>query len=249
MAELPMYFAVSHEDKFKLFQNTIYNRPDGCRVNVLWPIENARGHCLTMRLCNEIENTSIIRSWNLSEHDSCFWSYTGSSMNIMLESYDLLIKAPIVFMEEDSKDTLPFNSYSFTPSCTEFTDDHDTYTAARVYNTDPNSAANTCPIPRSRPVVPYRSPTPPRVQARAEPRAEPQAEPQVRPSLPAHITKIVLADSIRKNEVCPITSEDISETNATVTPCGHVFTTEAIQQWLSLTSSKGLCPVCKQKIK
>jgi hypothetical protein len=65
-------------------------------------------------------------------------------------------------------------------------------------------------------------------------------------SLPPHIVKIVLADAIRKNEVCPITSDNITETNATVTSCGHVFTADAITEWLSLPSSRGQCPVCKQ---
>jgi hypothetical protein len=66
-------------------------------------------------------------------------------------------------------------------------------------------------------------------------------------ALPPHITKIVLADAIRKNEVCPITNDDITETNATVTSCGHVFTSDAIRKWLLTPSSKGLCPVCKQQ--
>jgi len=289
-----MYFAVNHGNEFMLFQNTLYNMPNGRRIDVIWPIEHVKGKSLTIRLSDTNENTSQIRSWNKSEDYPCSWSYTGSSMHVILNLYNLLITAPIVFMDSEYKQLLPYNSYLFIPSDIKFIEEeeHHNYTLARVYYTDPNSSENTFAIPQLRnssaprapPRAPPRAATPRAAPRAATPRAAtPQAAPQAATpqatpraatpraapfrvtalreataplqtitsvaanSLPTHIIKIVLADAIRKNEVCPITSEDITETNATVTCCGHVFTTTAITHWLSLPSSRNECPVCKQK--
>jgi SUMO ligase MMS21 Smc5/6 complex component len=59
--------------------------------------------------------------------------------------------------------------------------------------------------------------------------------------------KIVLAESIRKNELCPITSDPITESSS-VTRCGHVFSKDGIEKWLQSPQSKGLCPLCKHHI-
>lgn len=259
----------SQEPKFKLYQNTIYNRPNSSPINVLWPIAHVRGTRQTIRLTDSTrEYSSVTRSWNGTDINSIKWSFTGSSIYVHLEKYGLLITAPIVFMDARNKMMLPYNSSSFSPNEIKFIDEQEiTYTSARVFRTDPNSPENTSPIPGIsqdriliRPTAPPAAIVPFIPIAHLAPTAPPAAPvmyasvkqstlpslPSL-PSLPPHITKIVLADAIRKNEACPITSEDISEKNATVTSCGHVFTTAAITHWLSLPSSKGLCPVCKQK--
>jgi hypothetical protein len=287
MSMFPMYIAVSHEPsasqgqgqsqepKFKLYQNTIYNRPNSSPINVLWPIAHVRGARQTIRLTDSTrEYSSVTRSWNGTDINSIKWSFTGSSIYVHLEKYGLLITAPIVFMDVMNKMILPYNSSSFSPNEIKFIDEQDiTYTSARVFRTDPNSPENTSPIPGiSQDRILIRPTAPPAAIAHLAPTAPPAAiapfipiahlaptappaapvmyasvKQSTLPSLPPHITKIVLADAIRKNDACPITSEDISETNATVTSCGHVFTTAAITHWLTLPSSKGLCPVCKQK--
>ena len=257
----------SQEPKFKLYQNTIYDsavsaaRHNSSPINVLWPIAHIRGTRQTIRLTDSTrEYSSVTRSWNGTELNSIKWSFTGSSIYVHLEKYGLLITAPIVFMDAANKQMLPYNSCSFSPNEIRFIDEQEmSYSPARVFRTDPNSPENTSPIPGIsqnralvRPTAPPAAIAPSIPIAPLAPTAPPAASvkqstlPSL-PSLPPHITKIVLADAIRKNEACPITSEDISETNATVTSCGHVFTTAAITHWLSLPSSKGLCPVCKQK--
>ena len=259
----------SQEPKFNLYQNTIYDsavRPNSSPINVLWPIAHVRGTRQTIRLTDSTrEYSSVTRSWNGTDINSIKWSFTGSSIYVHLEKYGLLITAPIIFMDARNKMMLPYNSCSFSPNEIKFIDEQEiTYTSARVFRTDPNSPENTSPIPGISQDRTLIRPTAPPAQvvpiAPLAPTAPPAAQvmyasvkqstlPSIPslPSLPPHITKIVLADAIRKNEACPITSEDISETNATVTPCGHVFTTAAITHWLTLPSSKGLCPVCKQK--
>ena len=275
-----MYFAVNHisdgNEKFKLFKNDIYNISHDLKVNVIWPVCYIKGKRQTIRLSGQYEENSILRSWNDSEYYQCKWSYTGSSVNVILESYNAVVTAPILLMDSVNKDMLPYNPHTFTPSDIKFIEEEEnkTYMIPREYTTDPNSPENThpIPVPRVTPLAramptptapplaiprPMRIPTAPlMVSPIAAPMVSPIAAPMVSPiaapissfrPLSPHITKIVLADAIRKNEVCPITSEDITETNATVTPCGHVFTTAAITHWLSLPSSRGECPVCKQK--
>jgi hypothetical protein len=254
---IPMYFAVSHtskynqEPEFKLFQNTIYDMPNGSRVNIIWPIDHAKGKSQITRLTRDTENISMIRSWNGTEHNSLTWSYTGSSMHIILEGYGILVTAPIIFMNAQNKELLPYNSHSFCPLDVKFIEEYEmnNYTAAKVYRTNPNSDANTYPVPvvsigqsvahRTRPSAPM--PLSVYMTIPIAPLAPAST------GLPLDTTKNILADAIRKNDVCPITSENITETNATVTSCRHVFTTAAIKHWLSLPSSKGLCPICRQK--
>jgi hypothetical protein len=244
---LPKYFTVSNEngEQYKLFQNTIYKMSDDFSVNVIWPIDNAVPRSLVTKLTPEVTRSCLIRSWNGQDFYNCKWMYTGSSIKLILGEHNESIIAPVVFMKPEFKQTLPFNSYSFVPSSARYIEEYDTkiYTPAKIYTTEPNSIQNTRPISRDRGNIGSSVGAAVRAVVRAVVGVTP---PPIQP-LPSHITKIVLADAIRKNEVCPITSDDITETNATVTPCGHVFTTEAITQWLAVPSSKGLCPVCKQK--
>ena len=248
MSMFPMYFAVQHGgEQYKLYQNSIYDLPE--KVNVIWPINNVEGLCETMRLRDEKDEYSLSRSWNGINHAHLNWRYTGSSIKIILKNYNMVITAAVISMSFENIEKLPYCPCSFIPMQSSFIGEKDiSYAPARVYVTDPNSYENTQPIPTQR--VPLASVAPsasmaPLASVAPLASAAPLASGPT--PLPPHITKIVLADAIRKNEVCPITSEDITETNATVTPCGHVFTTAAITHWLGLPSSKGLCPVCKQK--
>jgi len=240
----------AQEPQFKLYQNTIYDsaeRPDSFSINVLWPIIHVKGKRQTIRLTsNTTEHTSVIRSWNGTQLNSLRWSFTGSSIYVLLERYNLLVTAPIIFMDAENKAMLPYNSNLFSPNEIKSVNEQEmSYVPARVFRTDPNSPENTSPIPGMSQVI--RPSAPPSAAPTAAPVAIVRASTNQPASLPVHIIKIVLADSIRKNDVCPITSDTITETNATVTVCGHVFTTAAITHWLSLPSSRGLCPVCKQK--
>jgi len=244
----PMYFAVQfNEDNYQLYQNTIYNLREDLKVNVLWPINNVDGLCKTIRLRDEKQETALSRSWNGRTHRQLKWTYTGSSVKIRLKHYNTIIIAAIISMTPENMEQLPYCSSSFTPIQSVFVEEKDiNYTLADVYLTEPNSFDNTRPIPIER-VTSVASLPLAQPQPMAAPMPQHQPRPQPLAALPPHITKIVLADAIRKNDACPITSEDITETNATVTSCGHVFTTAAIRHWLSLPSSRGLCPVCKQK--
>lgn len=63
------------------------------------------------------------------------------------------------------------------------------------------------------------------------------------PPLPKHIQTIVLERAESEGQTCPITLTPIKSVTATVTSCGHIFQTAAIQEWLSENQT---CPECRQ---
>jgi len=65
-------------------------------------------------------------------------------------------------------------------------------------------------------------------------------------TIPRHVKILIVADALRRNEMCSVMLEPITKENAAVTNCGHVFSLTGINTWLSSSQSKGLCPMCKQ---
>jgi hypothetical protein len=65
-------------------------------------------------------------------------------------------------------------------------------------------------------------------------------------TIPTHVKILIVADALRRNEMCSVMLEPITKENAAVTNCGHVFSLTGINTWLSSSLSKGLCPMCKQ---
>ena len=60
--------------------------------------------------------------------------------------------------------------------------------------------------------------------------------------LPKHIRTIVLERAESDGQTCPITLTAIRSATASVTSCGHIFQTAAIQEWLSENET---CPECR----
>jgi hypothetical protein len=242
---LPKYFVVPYCNSYKLYLNTVFKSEATLNTSicVLWPYANAEAHVLTTRLRDEISESSFTRKWNGEVCDIIRWTYTGSEMNLYLSDREMYITAPVISVPSELYNMLPFNSHVFNPTREAFIAEVDTsnYTKARVYYTDPASEENTAPITvRSDPI-----PVAPVLLTSSSTGQIPFANPAS--SMPPHIVRLVIADAISKKECCPISCDDITMENATVTSCGHVFTKVAIQTWLSNPSSKGLCPVCKQR--
>lgn len=58
------------------------------------------------------------------------------------------------------------------------------------------------------------------------------------------ISKLMIADALASNAICPITTNPLTLTNAVcVAPCYHIFEREAISKWLE---TKDTCPECRQ---
>jgi hypothetical protein len=64
-------------------------------------------------------------------------------------------------------------------------------------------------------------------------------------AIPSYVAKLLIADAVATNAVCPITLEPIIATDS-VTSCFHVFNADAIASWLATDESRGTCPTCKQ---
>lgn len=78
----------------------------------------------------------------------------------------------------------------------------------------------------------YRPPPPPPPSLSAGPQP-----------LPKHIQLIVLEKAEAEGKLCPITMNPIRKSTASVTSCGHIFQTTAIQEWMS---DNRTCPECRQ---
>jgi hypothetical protein len=73
-------------------------------------------------------------------------------------------------------------------------------------------------------------------------------EPESTNPLPTFVTDALIADAIRRGLTCPITLEPITPTNATVTPCYHVFDADALSTWVAQHLDRDAiptCPACK----
>ena len=82
--------------------------------------------------------------------------------------------------------------------------------------------------------------TPVVTAAAAAPRPPATAFPAT--AFPAHLIGPVLAHAAATKALCPITMEPIVAATATVTGCGHIFQTAALDQWLR---SRRQCPECR----
>ena len=71
-----------------------------------------------------------------------------------------------------------------------------------------------------------------------------QPQPQIRiQPLPPHVANVCIQRAIVAGDVCGIMQEPLEAASAVVTSCGHVFTREAVQTWLTLRNT---CPTCVQ---
>ena len=247
MSSLPKLFCIPFGNNYKLFMNT-YDSPES-RVDVIWPIRNIEPGILTIRLTNSDRHRTSIKKWNNSEVVSLSWKFSGSNIKILIIERNITVTAAILSINEEDKDKLPFNTCTFRPIDDIFIDEIDTTVykkadafTARVATVPSAPVARVATVP-SAPIATAPIATAPIATA---PIARAPVTTSSKNPLPPHIIKLVLANSISKNESCPISCEAITLSNATVTSCGHVFTTGAIKHWLSLPSSKGECPICKQ---
>jgi len=255
MSMLPMYFAVNFGMEFKLFQNSIYKISSKKSINVLWPIADVNGGILIVRDAEERNEVSSIRKWNGRLHTYLNWTFTGSSLYIELENYNLSNIVPIIYIQSEDLMKLPYNNFSFTHEDIQSIDepeDKTSYILAKIYTTDPNSDENTFPIPQpiysELPIAPI-APTEQTEQTGQTGQTEQTGQIGPLISFPSHITRLIIDNAISSNDTstCIISGEDLTRENASVTKCGHVFTTHSIKKWLASPSSRGECPICKQQ--
>ena len=199
--------------------NTLYKSQTtlNTEVSVVWPQDDIVASTLTVKMRNDTEKNVTMRKWNGKDYNTVQWCFTGSALKVNIREKGITVDCPIITVSNIG--LLPYNTCTVTSSNDVFLDqvDSSNYEKALLYPADPNSPQ-------------FLKPKTIDIKG-----------------LPPHVAKLVLADSISKNEACPITSDQITMANGLVTSCGHVFTKVAIHTWLSSERSKGECPVCKQK--
>jgi hypothetical protein len=84
--------------------------------------------------------------------------------------------------------------------------------------------------------------TPVTIAAPAAPAPAAPAARSLKTAFPQHLIGPVLAHAAATKALCPITMEPIQVGTATVTGCGHIFQTAALDQWLR---SRRQCPECR----
>ena len=237
---LPKFFAVKRNNGYKFYENKAYKPNDATLINIVCNLNNIV--IITMNKYHRIErmNNSILRKYYGGLLNDCRWTYTGYEFLINNKTNDSLFHVPLIMIESSSETLLPHGSDPFLPmdpveNSVSFPSD---YELVDLFTTDPYEI-HTLPVAS---VVSQPQAARPQPQAARPQAARPQPQPA---SLPMHVKNIIIADSISKKESCPISSIDIDRTNASVTSCGHVFTTEAIVQWLQMSTKKE-CPICKQ---
>ena len=63
--------------------------------------------------------------------------------------------------------------------------------------------------------------------------------------LPRHVQIILLTEAVRTRKECSIAMEPITLENGSVTSCGHIFTREALSEWLQ---DNNTCPECRENL-
>ena len=206
---------------YRLYTNKLFET-----ANILSPVQN---HVIENKYSYPIirENYGAnVRKWYDTDIVSCTWSYTGIEFSVLNSITGERFRAPLVFFLITMPTLLPTDSEILENTGGETIDIYQasTYMPAMLYSYDPFNT--------------HRS------GHSAE--AEAQIAAPTAAMYPAHVKRIIIEDAIRKNESCAISYDEITQENASVTSCGHVFTTEAIRRWLSQPSSGKCCPMCKQ---
>jgi len=221
MNYLPEYFAIENNGYY-IYQTCIYNSK--C---ILWPVSDSILGTLSYFRPDTLERNTYIQKWNNFTSVPCTWSHIGCEIDITkLNGRRLCI--PVLSISDMWN--LPYNNYKKEP-CYSITDylckRRGTDTPARVWTTDPVAS-----VPEIQSLLSFSSHSLP-------------VAPVVDYRIPPHVKKLLITDAINRKEVCPISSDEITEANASVTSCGHIFIETHIKSWLTMESSKGLCPNCR----
>jgi len=238
---LPEYFAIQENNDYYLYQNTLYQSAETSyeKISVIWPVASATfGHLTSYYLRDTTKKVTTSRKWIARENDVCIWNHAGKEID-MKKSNGHEITIPVIRIDDDHN-VLPYNCKNMNPSADlgYQGERRGQDIIAKMYREDPVNTVPSAASARDR-VYPLQQPT--------IPIAPVISQPHVTSGIPHHVKKLLVADMISRKECCPISSDYITQENAGVTSCGHVFVLSEIQKWLSIESSKGLCPMCKEK--
>jgi hypothetical protein len=204
---------------YRLYTNKLFET-----ANILSPVQN---HVIENKYSYPIvrENYGVnVRKWYDTDLVSCTWTYTGIEFSVRNTITGERFRLPLVFFIVTMPTLLPTDSEVLenTGGETIYISQASTYMPAMLYSYDPFNTHRAGHTPSADITVSTAA------------------------MYPAHVKRLIIEDVIRKKESCAISYDEITQENASVTSCGHVFTTEAITRWLSQPSSARCCPMCKQ---
>ena len=229
---LPEFFVRREGNECKIYMTTIYNSEETHNVPicVLWPIVSMKVHALSPFHSPDKRHRQILsRMWNEEEHVACEWEHLGLELEVSCSNGRILY-LPVIKFIGDENCILPFNDCLLTIHriSQESRPRQGRDIPAKQFRTDPYYDV----YPRSTTTIIKHDEVKDGVKYIS--------------FIPTHVKRILVTNSISRNEPCPISYEGITDTTASVTSCGHVFNTVAIQNWLSRKAANSLCPVCKQ---
>ena len=235
---------------FKLYNNRTYcsDQTNGFLANVICAMESMIIEKARRYARPTIANRAYVRKWYGGKYNHCVWSYCGIELEAKNTTTDETIYIPVVIIADCCESILPSGSATLQviDETIYFRNAVDVvYAAADFFNTEPyvsDSRAVIEDIPVAFPVPASSEPIPATVGPSFASAASAMTN-----AFPAHVKRIIIADCISRKDACPISGSDITQENAAVTSCGHVFDAESIKTWLTMASSKQCCPMCKQK--
>ena len=245
----PKYIALKKGYSYKLYSNTILQSEETANTpsNIFEPMVNLRIDYVSKYSASKEVNLAYVRKWYGGLYNGCTWSYAGYELSVHVTATGSMLLVPVVVITRCCNDFLPHGADSVEPVCPNLRSLEpsmsNVYESATLVTADPFMPDSTIPIA---PVADA-----PHAQGALDaPRPAVQVLGHVDAPvsvIPVHVKRLIIADSVQRGEVCPISTEQLTLDNACTTTCGHVFSTASIQMWLKLPSSKSCCPVCKQK--
>lgn len=226
MNNLPKFFMISKSHGYKFYKNTLmfqeahsYNP-----VNTVSCLSNVRIQYVTRHTCEQAEINGTISRDSQTRLFPFKSKFTGYEVGIILNGSEITVPG-ISFLECD-QNILPSGSPVISP-----------HTSLVRWQARPRPYIQAdAIIEDDLPIAPVVVAPPPQVPVSVQPQS----------LFPVHVKQLIIADSIQKKECCVITGDSISQENACITTCGHVFTRSGLTRWLSVSSNQS-CPVCRQK--
>ena len=252
---LPKFFMIYKSHGYKFYQNTIMFPPSNSYnpVNVVTPLMN-----ITIRMISKYtraQNTfdGFLSRDTLARVFSFKCKFTGYEAALNLDGSTIFV--PAVYFLDCDQMILPKGSPILTPptNMVHWSSEARPYLEADIVVQDETftaPAAIPAPVAVAALVPVAVAALVPVAVAALVPVAVAALVPVSTSRIsvyPAHIKQLIIADSIQKNECCSITGDPISQENACITTCGHVFIKDGLTKWLEMPSSNQACPVCRQK--
>jgi len=183
------------------------------------------------------DSDAVMSKESLSRFSSFKWSFTGYELIIRLDGVKIAV--PGIHFSDCETNILPSGSPIRMPPSSWIRSQNrpSKYEDPEVVLDLPQAQRllQTVPLALLQPMQPMQPVQPMQ-----------QVKPQSPIVFPAHVKRLLIADSISRAEECAIMGDLISQENACITDCGHVFSKIGLSKWLS-TSSDQACPMCRHK--